>query len=67
MNKYKLIDLYTDLDLPNTKLVITDDNSGRGYIATDDEADNVIVGWGSYQEGIRILEAYLRADSMPNV
>lgn len=65
----RLIELYQDLELLRTVLLITDEISGAGYIAhpIDEDNDIVIVRWGSYREGIRILEAYNRADSMSNV
>lgn len=57
----QLISLYEDLYLPNTVLLITNEITGAGYIATG--KDDVLVRWGSYKEGIRVLEAYITADS----
>jgi hypothetical protein len=61
----ELIELYQELKLVRTSLVILDVITGAGYIVSDD--DRIVVRWGSYNEGIRILRAFRRADSMPNV
>lgn len=63
----KLISLYERLDIPSSQLVVIDDNTGAGYISQiiDEKTDNVVVRWGSYQEGIRVLEAYRHAASLP--
>lgn len=53
----KLIDLYVKLNLINTSLVITDEIIGAGYILAID-TDLVVVRWGTYQEGIKILELF---------
>ncbi len=53
---YKLIELYNSLRLVNTSLLITDEITGAGYIITAN--DVVVVRWGTYNEGIRVLTAY---------
>lgn len=51
-----LRELFRRLNL-NATLVITDINTGAGYILAPD--DIVVIRWGSFKEGIRLLQALL--------
>lgn len=51
--------LYTQLDLPETQLVITDENTGAGYIVTDD--DRVFARWSTGDRGVALLSIYVEA------
>jgi hypothetical protein len=57
--------LFYKLDLTNAQLVITDENTGAGYIIGI--GDNVFARWTNYKEAIATLQAYIEADSKPNV
>lgn len=57
----ELRSLYRKLELPNTRLVILDKNTGAGYI--EDYNENVFARWGHMHEGIAVLSAYLEAFS----
>ena len=61
-SKQTLIDLFIELRIQGSQLLITDAITGAGYIM--DREDNVIVRWGSYEEAIAVLEAYLVAYSI---
>lgn len=57
--------LFEDLKIAAARLIITDYNTGAGYILIG--KDTVMVRWGSYREGIRVLEAYLATDHLPGL
>lgn len=60
----KIKELFTKLDIPGAILIINDENIGNGYIEVN---DIVFARWGSYNEGILLLERYLAAISIPNI
>lgn len=58
-----LKDLYSRLDLPQTQLVITNENTGAGYIATisddPDKDDKVFARWSNQPDGVCLLSRYV--------
>lgn len=58
MNK-KLRELFVLLDIPTSRLYITDEETGAGYITY--YGDNVFARWTTYQQGIALLQQYLSA------
>lgn len=60
----KIKELFTRLDIPGSILIISNEEIGNGYIEVN---DIVFARWGSYAEGIALLERYLTAISIPNI
>lgn len=62
--KSRIIWLVEQLDLPlKTKIMITDEETGAGYVCYGDRCtnDTVLVRWSSYESGISALQRYLDA------
>lgn len=57
--------LFFKLRLPDAQLVITDELTGAGYIVSN--RDTVFARWTNYKEAIVTLQAYIEADSKPNL
>lgn len=61
----RLINLFFSLQLTETSLIIIDRPIGAGYIIYGE--NQIFARWGTYQEGIQLLQAYKDAASTPNI
>ncbi len=63
-NQIKIIWLVEQLDLSlRTRIMFTDKETGAGYVCFGDKCtnDTILARWTSYNEGIRVLQAYVDA------
>ena len=61
----RLFSLFFALQLTETSLILVDRITGAGYILYGN--DQIFARWGTYQEGIQLLQAYKDAASTPNI